>query len=225
MMNSDHIDRKSGPIPPIRILIADDHDVVRSGFREFITNEKDMQVVAEAKTGEEVINMVRQGEFDVVLLDIAMPKKNGIDTLHIIRKIRPSLRVLILSGYPEEQYAVNMLRSGASGYVVKNVPPEELIRAIRTVARGRRYLSDKAADLVSTELTHPTEKKLHESLSKREFQIFLKLAAGEAATSIGKELHLSVKTISTYRSRVLEKMNLKTNADLTQYAMRSALIG
>ena len=225
MMNSDHIDRKSGPIPPIRILIADDHDVVRAGFREFITNEKDMQVVAEAKTGDEVINMVRQGEFDVVLLDIAMPKKNGIDALHVIRKIRPSLRVLILSSYPEEQYAVNMLRSGASGYVVKNVPPEELIRAIRTVARGRRYLSDKAADLVSTELTQPTEKKLHESLSKREFQIFLKLAAGEAATIIGDELNLSVKTISTYRSRVLEKMNLKTNADLTQYAMRSALIG
>ena len=225
MMNSDHIDRKSGPISAIRILIADDHEIVRSGFREFITNEKDMQVVAEAKTGDEVINLVRQGEFDVVLLDIAMPKKNGIDALHVIRKIRPSLRVLILSSYPEEQYAVNMLRSGASGYVVKNVPPEELIRAIRTVARGRRYLSDKAADLVSTELTHPTEKKLHESLSKREFQIFLKLAAGEAATIIGDELNLSVKTISTYRSRVLEKMNLKTNADLTQYAMRSALIG
>jgi len=225
MKDSDHIDRKSGPISAIRILIADDHEIVRSGFREFITNEKDMQVVAEAKTGDEVINLVRQGEFDVVLLDISMPKKNGIDTLHIIRKIRPSLRVLILSGYPEEQYAVNMLRSGASGYIAKNAPPEELIRAIRTVACGRRYLSDKAADLVAAELTHPTDKKMHDSLSEREFQIFLKLAAGEAATSIGKELHLSVKTISTYRSRVLEKMNLKTNAELTQYAMRSALIG
>jgi DNA-binding NarL/FixJ family response regulator len=125
---------------------------------------------------------------------------------------------------PEEHYAVNLLRSGASGYISKNAPPDELMRAIRVVARGKRYLSETAADLVSAELAHPTDKKLHETLSEREFQIFRKLAAGQSPTEIAEELHLSVKTVSTYRARVLEKMNLKTNADLTYYAIKNSLL-
>jgi DNA-binding NarL/FixJ family response regulator len=208
----------------IRILIADDHEIVRAGLAQFIADQHDMQVAAEAATGDEVIDLVRREQFNVVLLDIAMPKKNGIDSLRIIRQIRPELPVLILSGYPEEHYAVNLLRSGASGYISKNAPPEELIRAIRTVARGRRYLSETAADLVSAELAHPGDKKLHETLSEREAQIFHKLAAGQSATAIADELNLSVKTVSTYRSRVLTKMNLKTNADLTYYAIKNALL-
>ncbi|MGH8619018.1 MAG: response regulator [Burkholderiales bacterium] len=210
--------------PTIRILIADDHDIVRAGFAQFITDQGDMQVAGEAATGDEVIAKVRSEDFDVVLLDISMPQKNGIDCLRIIRQSKPALPILILSGYPEEHYAVNMLRSGANGYISKNAPPEELIRAIRIVARGKRYLSETAADLVSAELDRPTDKKLHEMLSEREFQIFRKLAAGQSPTQIANELNLSVKTVSTYRSRVLEKMNLKTNADLTYYAIKNSLL-
>ena len=208
----------------IRILIADDHEIVRAGFAQFISDQGDMQVAGEATSGDEVIAMVRKEDFDVVLLDISMPDKNGIDCLRIIRQVKPSLAVLILSGFPEEQYAVNMLRSGANGYISKNAPPAELLRAIRVVARGKRYLSQTAADLVSAELSNPTDKKMHEMLSQREFQIFHKLAAGQSPTEIADELHLSVKTVSTYRARVLEKMNLHTNADLTYYAIKNALL-
>lgn len=208
----------------LRILIADDHEIVRAGFAQFIADQADMEVAAEAGTGDAVIDFVRKQDFDVVLLDISMPQKNGIDTLRVIQQVKPALPVLILSGYPEEHYAVNLLRAGASGYIAKNAPPEELIRAIRIVARGRRYLSEAAADLVSAELAHPGDKKLHETLSEREFQIFRKLAAGQSATEIADELHLSVKTVSTYRSRVLEKMHLKTNADLTYYAIKNSLL-
>jgi DNA-binding NarL/FixJ family response regulator len=210
--------------PSIRILIADDHDIVRAGFAQFIADQGDMKVTGEASTGDEVIALIRRDQFDVVLLDISMPHKNGIDCLRVIRQINPTLPVLMLSGYPEEHYAVNLLRSGASGYISKNAPPEELMRAIRVVARGKRYLSETAADLVSAELAHPTDKKLHETLSEREFQIFRKLAAGQSPTEIAEELHLSVKTVSTYRARVLEKMNLKTNADLTYYAIKNSLL-
>ena len=210
--------------PLLRILIADDHEIVRAGFAQFIADQGDMKVTGEASTGDETIALIRREEFDVVLLDISMPDKNGIDCLRVIRQTHPTLPVLMLSGFPEEHYAVNMLRSGASGYISKNAPPEELIRAIRVVARGKRYLSETAADLVSTELANPTDKKLHETLSEREFQIFHKLASGQSPTGIAGELHLSVKTVSTYRSRILEKMNLKTNADLTYYAIKNALV-
>ena len=210
----------------IRVLIADDHQIVRAGITQFITEQGDMEVAAEAESGAAVIDLVRQREFDVVLLDISMPDKNGIDTLRVLQQIKPALRVLMLSGYPEEHYAVNLLRAGAKGYVAKDAAPEEIMRAIRVVARGKRYLSETAADLVSAELARPEggARPLHESLSEREFQIFRKLAAGQSATAIGAELNLSVKTVSTYRSRVLDKMNLKTNADLTYYAIKNALL-
>lgn len=212
--------------PVIRLLIADDHQIVRAGLAQFLAEQGDIQLAGEAGSGDEVISLVRQQEFDVVLMDISMPNKNGIDTLRIIRQMRPDLPVLMLSGYPEEHYAVNLLRSGASGYIAKDAPPEEMIRAIRVVARGKRYLSETAAELVSVELARPegSARALHESLSQREFQIFRKLAAGQSATAIGEELHVSVKTVSTYRSRVLEKMHLKTNADLTYYAIKNALV-
>ena len=210
--------------PSIRILIADDHDIVRAGFAQFIADQGDMKVTGEASTGDEVIALIRRDQFDVVLLDISMPHKNGIDCLRVIRQINPTLPVLMLSGYPEEHYAVNLLRSGASGYISKNAPPEELMRAIRVVARGKRYLSETAADLVSAELAHPTDKKLHETLSEREFQIFRKLAAGQSPTEIAEELHLSVKTVSTYRTRILEKMAMSSNAELTHYAIKNQVV-
>jgi two-component system invasion response regulator UvrY len=207
-----------------RILLVDDHQIVRAGLAQFIVEYDDLTVAAEAASGDEAIQLIRQNEFDVVILDISMPDKNGIDTLRIIKQLKPELHVLVLSGYPETHYAVNMLRAGANGYICKDAPPEEMIRAIRIVARGRRYLSEAAADLVSDQLSRPTDKKMHETLSQREFQIFQKLAAGQSPTAIADELHLSVKTVSTYRTRVLEKMALKTNADLTYYAIKNALL-
>ena len=207
-----------------QILLVDDHQIVRAGLAQFIVEHDDLKVTAEAGSGDEAIRLVRQQEFDVVILDISMPDKNGIDTLRVIKQIKPDIHVLVLSGYPETHYAVNMLRAGASGYVCKDAPPDEVIRAIRVVARGRRYLSEAAADLVSDQLMRPTEKMVHETLSEREFQIFRKLAGGQSPTAIASELHLSVKTVSTYRSRVLEKMGLKTNADLTYYAIKNALL-
>lgn len=208
----------------MRILLVDDHQIVRAGLAQFIVEHDDLKVAAEAGSGDEAIRLVRQQEFDVVILDISMPDKNGIDTLRIIKQIKPDIHVLVLSGYPETHYAVNMLRAGASGYVCKDAPPDEVIRAIRVVARGRRYLSEAAADLVSDQLMRPTEKMVHETLSEREFQIFRKLAGGQSPTAIAGELHLSVKTVSTYRTRVLEKMGLKTNADLTYYAIKNGLL-
>jgi DNA-binding NarL/FixJ family response regulator len=194
--------------PATRILLVDDHQIVRAGLTQFIVEHGDLW----------------QEAFDVVVLDIAMPDKNGIDTLRIIKQIKPELHVLVLSGYPETHYAVNMLRAGANGYVCKDAEPDEVIRAIRIVARGRRYLSETAADLVSDQLKRRTEKKMHEMLSEREFQIFRKLAAGQSPTAIADELNLSVKTVSTYRTRILDKMALKNNADLTYYAIKNALL-
>ena len=208
----------------IRVLIADDHAIVRSGFRQFVVDEPDMEVAAEASTGDETIALVRASAFDVVLLDIAMPDKNGIDTLRVIKQIRPEQGVLMLSGYPESQYAINLLRAGANGYLNKDAAPDEIVRAIRTVARGHRYLSEFIADALANKLEKPATERPHEALSEREFQIFCKLAGGQIPTEIADELHLSVKTISTYRARVLEKMRLANNADLTYYAIKNGLI-
>lgn len=208
----------------IRILVADDHAIVRTGFRQFIVDEPDMKVIAEAASGEEVIALVREREIDVVLLDIAMPDKNGIDTLHVIKQIKPRLPVLFLSTYPETQYALILLRAGADGYVTKDASPEEIIRAIRTVSRGHRYVSEVAAGLLMQKLERPTDQAMHDGLSEREFQVFCKLAQGRKPTEIAQELHLSVKTISTYRARVLEKMRLQSNAELTLYALKNGLI-
>lgn len=208
----------------IRVLIADDHAIVRSGFRQFVADEADMEVAGEAATGDETIALVRARGFDVVLLDIAMPDKNGIDTLRVIRQIHPTLGVLMLSGFPESQYAINLLRAGANGFISKDAAPDEIVRAIRTVARGHRYLSEATADALAQTLDRPAHELPHQCLSEREFQVFCKLAAGRIPTEIAVELHLSVKTVSTYRARVLEKMGLSNNADLTYYAVKNGLI-
>ena len=209
----------------IRILIADDHAIVRAGLRQFIAGEPDMEVAGEARTGTEVIDMVRNGTWDVVLLDISMPDQNGIDTLRRLQQIKPDLPVLILSGFSEKQYAVNMIRAGASGYLNKESAPSELVNAVRAVKQGRKYVSPALAQILATDLrAGHDERPLHASLSEREFQIFCKLAAGESVSRIGKILNLSVKTISTYRSRVLEKMHMRNNAELTNYAIRNRLI-
>jgi two-component system, NarL family, invasion response regulator UvrY len=208
----------------IRILIADDHAVVRAGLRQFIAAHDDLSVVVEAANGAEVMDAVRKTELDVVVLDISMPGRSGIDILNSLRQTCPELPVLILSGFAEEQYAVNLLRAGANGYLNKDAAPDEIVRAIRTVARGHRYLSEFVADALADKLERPASERPHEALSEREFQIFCKLAGGRIPTEIAEELHLSVKTISTYRARVLEKMRLSNNADLTYYAIKNGLI-
>ncbi len=207
-----------------RVLLVDDHGIVRSGLRALIEQEPDIAVTGEAGTGVEAIALVRKEDFDIVLLDIAMPDKDGVDTLRDLRRLKPELPVLILSGYAEELYATNLIRSGCRGYLSKDADPDEIIKAIRTICNGRRYVSAELADLLATQLTKPTDKQVHETLSQREFQVFYKLAGGKSPTEIANELFLSVKTVSTYRARVLEKMNLKSNADLTYYAIKNELI-
>jgi len=208
----------------IRILIADDHAIVRAGLKQFIADQVDMEVAAEAASGAEAIAAVRAGDFDVVLLDISMPDKNGIDTLKTLRHVKPELPVLMLSAYAEDQYAVNLLRAGAAGYLNKEAASTQLVGAIRTVVHGRKYVSPSLAQILADGVSGDADRPLHAELSQREFQIFCKLAAGAAVSKIADELNLSVKTVSTYRTRILEKMAMKSNADLTYYAIKNGLI-
>ncbi|HEY3179233.1 MAG TPA: response regulator transcription factor [Casimicrobiaceae bacterium] len=208
----------------IRILIADDHAIVRAGLKQFIADQADMEVTAEASSGSEAIAAVRARDFDVVLLDISMPDKNGIDTLKTLKHVKPELPVLMLSAYAEDQYAVNLLRAGAAGYLNKEAASTQLVGAIRTVVHGRKYVSPSLAQILADGVSGDADRPLHAELSQREFQIFCKLAAGAAVSKIADELNLSVKTVSTYRTRILEKMAMKSNADLTYYAIKNGLI-
>lgn len=206
------------------ILLVDDHSIVRQGLKNLIELESDLQVSGEASSGVEALKLVRSNSYDVVVLDISMPDKNGVDTLHDLKHVAPNLPVLILSGYAEAQYALNLMRNGCKGYLSKDADSDEIIKAIRTVAGGKRYVSSILAELMTEQLSHPSDKQLHEALSDREFQVFFKLAGGLSPTEIASELNISIKTVSTYRTRILEKMSLKTNADLTYYAIKNELI-
>ena len=206
------------------VLLVDDHSIVRQGLKNLIELEPDLNVTGEAASGLEALNLVRANSYDVMVLDISMPDKNGVDTLHDLKHIAPNLPVLVLSGYAEEQYALNLIRSGCKGYLSKGADSTEIIKAIRTIASGKRYISAELAELMTEQLSHPSEKQLHEMLSQREFQVFFKLAGGISPTEIGTELNISTKTVSTYRMRILEKMSLKSNADLTYYAIKNGLI-
>ncbi len=207
-----------------KILIADDHAVVRAGIRQYLETEPSIREIGEAATGKDALEQLRTREWDLVLLDIFMPDQSGLDILRHIQTDFPKVRVLILSGLPEKQYAVSVLRAGASGYLPKESAPEDLIKAVQTVLAGRRYVSAEVAELLVAGMDKDPSSQQHERLSAREFQVLSKLAAGRAVSEIAEELQLSVKTVSTYRSRVLEKMGLKTNADLTSYALRHGLI-
>jgi two-component system invasion response regulator UvrY len=207
-----------------RVLIADDHAVVRAGLRQFLEEDRSIVEIGEASTGREVLEALRRARWDLLILDINMPDRSGLDILSHIRASQHETRVLVMSGLPERQYALNVLRAGARGYLSKDGAPEELLKAVRTVLEGRRYVSAALAELLVSELDQDADKPLHSRLSEREFQVLCKLAAGRAVSEIAAELCLSVKTVSTYRTRVLEKMHLETNADLTTYALRNGLI-
>ena len=208
----------------LKILIADDHPVVRRGLKQIIADTPDMAVVDEATNGWEVLNKVRASDYDVVLLDIAMPGKDGLDVLTQLKYDKPRLPVLMLSMYPEEQFAVRALRAGASGYLTKESAPDELISAIRKVSAGGKYVSSALAEKLALDLQSGGEQPPHETLSDREYRVMCLIASGKTVTEIARELSLSVKTISTYRRRILDKMKMKNNAELTHYAMSRRLV-
>lgn len=207
----------------IRTLIADDHAVVRAGLRRLLDDAHDIIVVAEAATGQELLATTVKTPCDVVVMDLAMPGLPSLEVIQELRRRKPRLPILILTMYPEDQYAVRALSAGAAGYLHKAGPPEELLKAIRTVSTGRRYISPEVAACLAAYVDAHVEKPPHERLSNREYQILRLIAAGRDVGAIAAELCLSVKTISTFRRRVLDKLKLRNNAELTRYAIEHNL--
>lgn len=211
----------------IRVLIADDHAIVRQGLRQILSETGDLLVAGEADDGVDAMQLARSQTWDVVLLDVSMPNRNGIDTLKMLKKEFPRLPVLMLSMHPEEQYAVRALKAGASGYLTKQSAPELLVTAIRQVASGHKYVSPtlalKLADVIADHDTQ-VDRLPHELLSDREYQTLCLIAAGRPLTQIADELNISVKTVSEYRKRLLEKMKLDNNAELIHYGLKHGLV-
>ncbi len=208
----------------IKILIADDHAIVRQGLRQTVAEESDMLVAGEAQNAHETLKLVREGEWDVVVLDITMPGRSGLDLLIELKHERPNIPVLILSMHSEEQFAVRALKARASGYITKQSAPKELVKAIRKVHRGGKYVSPSLAEALAFELGDDDGKIAHEKLSDREYQVLRMIAAGRTPKEIAAELNLSEKTVGTYRTRVMEKMNMKRNAELIRYAVENHLV-
>ncbi len=198
--------------------------MLRTGLRHYLEQDPAITAIGEAATGADTLQQLRDGQWDLVILDINMPDRSGIDILRHIRAGHPETRVLVMSGFSEKQYAINVLRAGAAGYLAKDQAPEEFMRAVHAVLAGRRFVSARLSEMLITALDEPADKPLHAALSEREFQILCKLAVGRSVSEIAQELFISVKTVSTYRARVLEKMHLDTNADLTAYALRNGLV-
>ena len=207
----------------IRVLIADDHAIVRHGLKQILAETDDLIVAGEAETGFQAIKMARLDSFDVVLLDISLPDRNGIEVLSQIKKTQPKLSVLMLSMHTEHEFAVRALKAGASGYLNKQSAPAQLVTAIRQVAAGRKYISTGLAEALANSLSGDTEQPLHELLSDREFQTLRMIASGKSLSAISEELSLSPKTVSVYRARLLEKLDLRNNSDLTRYAIKNKL--
>lgn len=208
----------------ISVLIADDHTVVRQGLKQILSNDAQLRVVGEAATGDEVLSLVESLQVDALVLDISMPGKNGLDVLKELKRTHPSLPVLVLSMHPEDQFAIRILRAGAAGYVTKESAPDELIGALRKVCSGGKYVSPQLAEKLAIFIEQEQSGPPHEQLSDREYQVLRMLALGKTVSEIADELLLSAKTISTYRTRVLEKMKMTTNAELTRYALQNQLV-
>jgi DNA-binding NarL/FixJ family response regulator len=207
----------------IKVLVADDHEIVRQGLKTIISECLDLSVVGEAENGNEVLKIVKKTKVDVVLLDFDMPGKNGLDTLIELKALYPKLPVMILSIFPEDHYGTRFLKAGASGYLQKSSATDQLIDAIRKVFNGGKFISSALTDKLVTGLNKDDEQFLHESLTDREFQVFRLLSTGKKLKEIADELCLSINTISTYRSRILQKMDLKNNADIVRYAINNGL--
>ena len=207
-----------------RIVLVDDHEIVRTGLKQLLALEPDLQVAGEAATSADVLALLRQIECDLLLLDVALPDRNGVDTLKLVRGAYPNLPVLVVSTYPEEQYAINLLRAGANGYIRKDAPGPDIVQAIRTVLQKGRYMSQTVSEMLVNRLDSGAERPLHQDLSEREFQVLCAIASGKTVSAIAEQLFISVKTVSTYRSRILEKLKMQNNAELTHYAIKNGLI-
>jgi DNA-binding NarL/FixJ family response regulator len=207
----------------IRVLIGDDHAILRRGVCEILTRELQGVVCGEAENAEQVLSQVQSQHWDLAILDITMPGRSGIDILADLKRIRPELPVLVLSMHPEDQYGRRVLKAGAHGYMNKDSAPEELIKAIRKVLAGGRYVSPALAEKLASDLREDAGRPPHEALSNREFEVLRMIAQGKTVSQIAEELHLSLTTISTYRARILEKMNMTTNAELMHYALSNHL--
>src|SRR5436190_7285445 len=208
----------------ISVLIADDHTVVRQGLKHILSSDSQLRVVGEATNGDEVLSMVERLNVDSVVLDITMTGKNGLDVLKELKRKHPQLPVLVLSMHPEDQFAIRVLKAGASGYVTKESAPDELINALRKVCGGGKYVSPQLAEKLAVFIQHDQPGALHEQLSDREYQVMIMLSLGKTVSEIADELMLSIKTVSTYRTRVLQKMRMATNAELTRYALQNQLV-
>lgn len=208
----------------IRLAIVDDHAIVRAGFREMLNDELGMSIQFEAGTAEEAKILLRRHPCDVLMLDLSLPDQNGIDLLRAVKQRHDETQVLIISSFSEERYALPMIRSGASGYLCKDCDRGELINAIHTVSQGRRYVSANTAELLAREMAGESNNPAHQQLSEREMQVFMRLVKGETVSVIAEALHLSVKTVSTYRSRLLEKLDVSSNAELATYAHQHGLL-
>jgi len=208
----------------MRVLIADDHAVFRRGLKETIGETFPRVAFGEANSAQETLGHVRLHDWDIVILDISMPGKSGLDILNDLKRLRPKLPILLLSMHPEEQYARRALRSGASGYLTKESVPEELKLAVRKIVAGGRYVSASLAEKLANDLRRGVEVPVHELLSDREFQVLRMIASGKTVKEIAEEIDLSVKTVSTYRARILEKTGLRTTADLIRYAFQAQLV-
>ncbi len=208
----------------IKILIADDHAIVRKGLKQIISETTDMLVAAEADSGADALQMASENNYDVILLDITMPGRNGLDVLRQLKRNNPKLPVLMLSVHPEEQYAVRSLRAGASGYLTKESAPDELIAAIRKISKGGKFVNASLAEKLVSELEIYVDKPRHEMLSDREYQVMCMFAAGKTLKEIAEELSLSIQTISTYKTRILEKMGMNTTAEVIRYAVKCGLV-
>jgi DNA-binding NarL/FixJ family response regulator len=208
----------------IKIFIADDHEVVRRGLRTILSEHSDLSIAGEATNGNEVLKKVKKIKVDVMLLDFEMPEKNGLDTLIELKALYPKLPVIILSVFPEDHYGIRFLKAGASGYLGKASASDQLVEAIRKVVKGGKYISPALTDKLVSDLNTDTEKAPHEKLTDREFQVFCLLATGKKLKGIADELCLSINTISTYRSRILHKMDMESNADLIRYAIKNSMV-
>jgi DNA-binding NarL/FixJ family response regulator len=208
----------------ITILIADDHAILRRGLKEILADELDGAILDEAGNAQEVLAQIQSRAWDLVILDITMPGRSGLDMLRDLQQLRPKLPVLVLSMHPENQYAKRVLRAGAAGYMNKETAPKELVKAVRKVLAGGRYVSAALAEKLAADLSADAARLPHERLSDREFEVLRMIASGKTASQIAEELHLSVTTVSTYRARILEKMGMTNNAELMRYAMDNRLV-